>query len=375
MRTSLKPFQEWVDHYPERHRALAAQSPFIGYFCTYTPLELIHAAGFIPVRILGETGPLQNAYSLAPVFICHYMRRAMEKALAGEYTYLTGVVQGYTCDVACGLTNIWQENIPLAFYHTLPLPYNRNPEARTFFRDILRELTQKLNAHGGRFSLESLSRSNELYRKIRRHLLDLYERRYAGRLGLSAQELYCIISAGQVTPPETFLELLEGLRADLQNEIPAGKKGFPVLISGSLLEDRAMPAQLEHLGFRIVADDLCTGLRSFYAGELPGPEGEKDPLDLLIDHVNGHFPCPARSRAKERLPLLKELMARSGARGILFLVQKFCTPHLADYPLLAEALKKEGLPNLLLEIEDGAISGAQQTRLEAFLEIYGPEGC
>jgi len=28
----------------------------IGYFCTYTPIEIIHAAGFLHVRILGGTG-------------------------------------------------------------------------------------------------------------------------------------------------------------------------------------------------------------------------------------------------------------------------------------------------------------------------------
>jgi benzoyl-CoA reductase/2-hydroxyglutaryl-CoA dehydratase subunit BcrC/BadD/HgdB len=374
MRTSLKPFQEWVDHYPEKHRVLTAQSPLIGYFCTYTPLELIHAAGFIPVRILGEQGPVQKAYGLAPAFICYYMRRTMEKALTGEYAYLTGVVQGYTCDVACGLTNIWQENIPLRFYHTLPLPYNRTPEARTFFREILQELIQKLNAHGGRFSPESLARSNALYRKIRRHLLDLYERRYTGRLDLSARELYLIISAGQVAPPETFLALLEDLKAEIRNEAPREKKGFPILISGSLLEDLGRPGQLEALGFQIVADDLCTGLRSFYPPDVLETDENKDPLDLLIDRCQARFPCPARSRAKERFPLLKDLLARSGAKGVLFLVQKFCTPHLADYPLLAEALNKEGLPHLLLEIEEGEFTGAQRTRLEAFLEIHGPDG-
>ncbi|MCG6535744.1 MAG: 2-hydroxyacyl-CoA dehydratase family protein, partial [Syntrophales bacterium LBB04] len=352
MRNSLTPFQDWVDHYPERHRVLAAQRPFIGYFCTYTPVELIWASGFIPVRLLGGPGPFQRAERLVPSFICHYMRRILDKALNGEYAYLTGVVQGYTCDVACGLLNIWQENIPLDFYHTVPLPYNQNSESRIFFREAFQELLEKLNHHGGRFSLDSLERANQLYRGIRRLLLNLYERRYQGQLALSARDFYTIVQAGLVTPPETYLTLLEHLNSEIQSDPPLERKGYRVLVSGSLLDHPEIPDQLEDLGFQVVADDLCTGYRSFYSPFVLESDQEKEPIESLIDHYANHFPCPARSRAKDRFVLLKELMARSGAQGVIFLVKKFCTPHLADYPMLAEAFNGEGLPHILLELED-----------------------
>lgn len=368
----MKPFLEWVAHYPEKHLALADQRPIVGYFCTYTPIELIHASGFVPIRISGEPGPLQKAYGLVPSFICLYMRRALEKALEGKYDYLTGVVQGYTCDVACGLTNIWEENIRLDFYHTLPLPYNQTPEARDFYRSIFGELIQKLEAHGGRFSLESLARSRQLFQRIRGLLTDLYERRYNNSLDLSAKELCTIVLAGLVTPPEIYLSHLEDLVREMPDrDINNETRGFPVLISGSLLEDPGTLADLEALGFQIVADDLCTGLRSFYPPADQGPEEGIDPLDGLIERYIRHFPCPARTRAKDRFPLLMDLVRHSGAKGVIFLPQKFCTPHLADYPLLAEALKKDGLPHILLEIEDSGLTEAHRTRLEAFLEIYG----
>jgi len=370
MREFIKPFLDWIEHYPEKHRALAGQTPCIGYFCTYTPLELIYASGFVPVRILGGPGPFQKAERLVPSFICHYMRRILEKALTGEYAYLTGVVQGYTCDVACGLINIWRENIPLEFYHTVPLPYNLNPESRIFFREAFQELTEKLNRHGGHFSLDSLGRANQLYRRIRRLLLYLYERRYQGRLPLSAGDFYAVIQAGQVTPPETYLDLLEQLQPEIQNDSPPERKGFPVLVSGSLLDHPEIPDQLEDLGFRVVADDLCTGWRSFYSSSLLESNQDRDPVESLINHYAGHFPCPARSRARDRSVLFRELMTRAGAQGAIFLVKKFCTPHLADYPMLAEAFNREGLPYLLLELEDSGITGTHRTRLEAFLEIY-----
>jgi benzoyl-CoA reductase/2-hydroxyglutaryl-CoA dehydratase subunit BcrC/BadD/HgdB len=368
MRDSLQPFQDWVDHYPEKHLSLSKPMPMVGYFCTYTPIEIIKAAGFFPVRILGGSGPLQKVYSLAPSFICLYMRRALEKALAGEYQNLSGLVQAYTCDVACGLTNIWAENIRLGFYHTLPLPYNQNPEARAFFRSALLELIEKLNAQGGRFSLEALAQSLQLYQRIRSLLLDFYERRSSGCLYLSAKDLLIVVLAGFVTPPEIYLGYLETLLREVQGEeVVVANGGFPVLISGSLIEDPSILETLEDLGFRVVADDLCTGLRSFYPLTAQGD----DPLDCIIDRYFHHFPCPARHRAKDRFPLLMDLIQHSGAKGVIFLPQKFCTPHLADYPLLAEAFNKEGLPHILLEIEDSGLPEAHRTRLEAFLEIHG----
>ncbi len=45
--------------------------------------------------------------------------------------------------------------------------------------------------------------------------------------------------------------------------------------------------------------------------------------------------CASRVRAEDRLAMIRNLLDRSGARGVLFVVQKFCTPHLAVIPAKA----------------------------------------
>lgn len=90
----------------------------------------------------------------------------------------------------------------------------------------------------------------------------------------------------------------------------------------------------------------------------------------LIDRSVNRLPCPSRSRARQRIPFLIDLIWRSGTRGVIFLFQKFCTPHLADYPILRDELRKEGIPSLTLEMEaTGIMEGQLKTRLQSFMEM------
>ncbi len=351
-----------------RLNSLSREGKGIGYFCTYTPIELIHAAGFIPIRIMGGGDRIEKADSLTPNFICPFMRLALEKGLKGGFDSLSGIVQGYTCDVACGLINIWEENIGGRLYHTLPLPYNDTPESRNFFRSAILELLEKLEGIGGHFTEEALEQSLDIYGRIRSLILDLYEMRYRGALPLSASDFLYTVLAGFITSPEKYLEMLNVMVQKINGIEVKKDELIPVLVSGSVIEEPVIMEILEESGGRVVADDLCTGLRHFYPSR-----GEGDnPLNQLIDRYAHRFPCPSRARARDRVPLMVELIKRSGSRGVVFLFQKFCTPHLADHPILTEALRRENIPSIMIEMEETGINEGQlRTRFEGFFEMLG----
>lgn len=363
----VAPFTEAFHDYMKDLEILSGQGKkIIGYFCTYTPIEIIHAAGFLPVRILGSTGQVDRAYAFAPNFICPPLLLSLDKALEGRFNFLAGVVQAYTCDVACGMVNIWKENIGGEIYQTIPLPYNDNPGGRIFSRSVIEELIEKLSGMGGNITEESLDKSINLYTDIRRMILELYGMRYEGNLPLSVTDVHAVIQVGFVTPPEEYRTMLERLLKDVKKAENHNPTGVPVLISGSLIEEPRVLSILEQSGGSIVADDMCTGYRHFFP---PAGEGT-DALDRIIDRYIKRFPCPARTRAIHRMPLLMDLIQRSGARGVVFLFQKFCTPHLSDYPILREELSKEGVPNITVELEaTGIMEGQLRTRLQAFMEI------
>jgi benzoyl-CoA reductase/2-hydroxyglutaryl-CoA dehydratase subunit BcrC/BadD/HgdB len=364
----VEPFIQALNSHGQRLKMLSQSGQkVLGYFCSYTPIELIHAVGFLPARIMGGRGTIAAADQVSPAFICPYVRRALEKGLRDEYDFLSGVIQGYTCDVTCGATQIWEQNIGGELFHTIPLPYNDNPDARRFFRASILELIDKMQVIGGRFSEESLEDSLNLYREIRELSLELYAMRYDWRMPLAASQLLTVVLAGFVTPPEEYRSMIFELLSELRDATSSDMGDpVPVLVSGSLIEEPTILDLLEESGAKVVADDLCTGLRNFQPTSGQGG----DAIERLIDRYMNRIPCPARSRVTDRAPLFLRLMERSRARGVVFLLQKFCTPHLADHQSLVTELKKRGVPSLMVEMDETGINeGRLRTRFEAFFEM------
>jgi benzoyl-CoA reductase/2-hydroxyglutaryl-CoA dehydratase subunit BcrC/BadD/HgdB len=365
----IAPFLEAVRYRRQRLEGSASRgTKVIGYFCTYTPVELIHACGFLPVRIWGRTGPAEKACAQVPGFICPYMQLCLENALSGEFPFLSGLVQAYTCDVACGCVNIWKAAFPDLLVHSIPLPYNVSPEAGAYLRSCLEETVEKLVSAGGAFSDNALERSLDLYGRIREILSTLHEQRAQGTLALTSADLNVVVQAFFVSDPVHYLMMLERLVADLNACRSVLARGIPVLVSGSVVEDAGIVSLVEALGLRVAGDDLCTGLRAFTPASAPG----ESPLERVGNRIMKRFPCPARSRQSSRIPLLQDLAKSCGAQGVIFLFQKFCTPHLADYPAVSQALRDAGIPSILLELDGNAGMEAQTlTRLETFAGMVG----
>jgi len=369
---SIIAFKEAISTSPAKLTALSASGKkIIGYFCTYTPVEIIHAAGFLPVRITGGYGNIEKAYQHVPDFICPYMKRALEKALIGQYDFLSGLVQGYTCDAACGMVNVWQDTLPgLKMIHSVPFPYNNTPESNNYFKAVLSELILKLDAIGGNFSLSELKKSLDLYHQIRSQQYRLYQQRYKGNSCFSSSDLMTIIDAGTLMPQEEYLKLLEKLPDTVlghpEKQNPDAPVSIPVLVSGSLIEKPEVIDMIEATGGKVVADDLCNGLRQI----LPTDGKGEAPMDRLIHRYMNHFPCPSRSRAADRSRRLHDLLHQSHAKGVIFLIQKFCTPHLSDIPILSEPLKEKGFSSILIYMDETwQMEGQVKTRLEGFFEM------
>ena len=174
----------------------------IGYLCTYVPEEIIHAAGFSPVRIAPSTTPPTRADAHLQSYTCCLARSCLDQALAGKLNDLAGVVFAHTCDTLQGLADIWRESFPNLFVETVVGPVALNsPHAQKYLVAELRRFTATLEKHFDvRVTDDALRASIRVYNARRRALADFYAR----RAEFSAVEWFNVMNNALTNPPEEF---------------------------------------------------------------------------------------------------------------------------------------------------------------------------
>jgi bzd-type benzoyl-CoA reductase N subunit len=354
---SETPYRSWPERYPDRQA--------MGYVCTYAPEEIIHAAGFTPVRI--RTGPELPTQAEAHLqsFTCALCRSALHQALAGDLAFLSGLIFPHTCDTLQVLADIWHENFPELFVATVVQPLGLgSPSVRTYLRAELQRFRQDLAGFSGQpISDDSLRASIQLHNETRRLLSQLDNQRSR----LTARGFYAAVEASMVMPREQFNPLAAELVELLSEEDPR-QRGPRLILVGPVLDDSTVLDIMDDLGACVVGDDLCTGSRYF---DQPVAETEDgDPIGALADRYLNRCPCPAKHSSNfQRGERLLDLVEERRADGLVFTLQKFCDPHAFDYAIVKETLDAAGMPHLLLELEHTPAVGQLRTRLEAFLEM------
>jgi len=352
------PYRSWSERYPDRQA--------MGYICTYTPEEVIHAAGFTPVRL--RTGPELPTQAEAHLqsFTCALCRSTLHQALRGDLAFLSGLVFPHTCDTLQVLADIWRGNFPDLYVATVVQPLNLgSPSARPYLIAELQRFRQDLAGFSSQLiSDDSLKASIRLHNETRYLLSQLDNQRSR----LTARGFYATIEASMVMPKEQFNPLAAELVGLLSEENNEQQKGPRLILVGPVLDDPTVLDIIDDLGAGVVGADLCTGRRYF---DQPVAETEEsDPIEALADRYLKRRSCPTKHsphcpRGEHLLALVEERRAD----GLVFTLQKFCDPHAFDYAIVKETLDAAGVPHLLLELEHTPAVGQLRTRLEAFLEM------
>ncbi len=339
--------------------------PVIGTLCSYVPVEILHSMGVIPMRLWGQADDIYKADALLQSYICPPVRHLMAMGLEGRYDFLDGIVHCYTCDATCGLFNIWVRNLEPRFSHMISLPYMSIDEALEYAVAEYRVLIDKLESFThNEFSGDALEKAIALYGEARSQMLEIYGLKSRG-LSISYAEVYSMNVCSQVLPVEMMVKRLEEYLEEAKRKEPDGGRGRRTLLTGSVITDIPLMAFIEDAGCNIVADDTCLGLRLL--GE-PMPGGG-DPLERLASWYMARPPCASRADFPSRRRFLLDTLDAFEITAVVFAHQKFCDPHLSDYPFLKKVLEEAGVPSLHLEMEGEGFTGQIQTRLESFFEM------
>jgi len=322
----------------------------IGFMPIYVPREILHAAGVLPVGIMGGGDRLEiirgDAYFQS--YICHIPRSTIELALTQRLDALDGMLFPSICDVIRNLSGMWQMLFPDRYARYMDVPQNFDPEVGgRFWRHELETLRADLHSLGGRaITDEALRHSIAVYNENRRALRDLYQARSDRPWIFPIAEVYLLLRAGNVLPPEDHTALIrQYLDLAPQEEDRREQDVSRVVLVGMFCEQPPLGLllTLERAGCWIVDDDLLLGLR-WFGDDIPE---EGDPLDnLVIAYLEeGARTASVYQPEGRRGGWLVESVRQHRAEGVIFCAPSFCDPALLEQPMLVEALEEHDIPH------------------------------
>jgi bcr-type benzoyl-CoA reductase subunit C len=366
----FEPFHEIITHATRtilKHKKETGR-PVIGVMPAYFPLELIYAAGGLPVQLWGNSLALEKADAYLQSYCCSVARSVLELELSGT----AGMVKAYAftslCDTLINLREIYRR-LFLKPTLELSIPITRTKEARqTYIKSELDSVIKGLEEiTAQKLTAATLAEAADLYGRSRALQRKLYAIRRQKPGLMKNQDFYAALKAGFFLPPDVYNRMLENLLQELNARSYPQSNRPKILLTGMIFDPMAAYKILDELSVAIVDDDLANGWRTVAKGRLQ----VENLVEGITEYLFNPAPCCCiYNPDNDRHAYLLEKAKQSKADGVLFWYIKFCEPDAFDQPQLAQRLKEEGIPAAFIDLEL-SISNLEtiKTRLNAFCEI------
>lgn len=356
-------------------KAWVAQHPggkVMGHFQVYFPEEIAHAAGMLPVKIMGAGTSIECKQADARIasFVCSILRTSLELGLSGRLDFMSLFVTTPICDAARNVCGIWNRNFPNLTSQILYLPQNPNSgQAAEYLRGEYARILQLMEEMTGRkVTAEDLRRSIALFNENRRLLGELYRVKRETPWLISAVEAYTLTRAGGLMDREEHNRLLQQVLELLPSRPGKKQDRIRVVFEGGFCEQPPMDmlAVIQEACY-VVDDDLLIGLR--YLTAPVATEG--DPL-LNLAHAylehSTYSPVQHDSR-KPKEHMLLERVKNAGAEAVIVAAAKMCEPGLEEQVGYSQALDAAGIPHMVVEFEEKmTIFEQMRMEIETFVE-------
>lgn len=341
--------------------------PKIGYFCSYTPVELIRAAGFHPVRIKGSEQESSSANEMLCGNICPYIKAVVDQKINGNLEDFKGMVFVNSCDGMRRLYDAWVklDEGKKSFNYIIDIPKNTDDAAVFYYANLLKNFKEKLESF---FTLkihhDDINQSITLYNAVREKVRQFLHRYWSGYIGQSGYEIFSLLKKGVNVVPEKFQTYLTHIMK--QREDIRDTRDVPRLfVWGSIMENEKIMKIIEDAGAKVVAEDLCNGSRYFDAQI----NVSDDPILSIARRYIMRSPCSRMVNIFERINKVLAVMQEKSIHGAIYHTLKFCDHNLLDYPMIKKTFHEKNIPLLHLNCDSTFSSEGQiKTRVEAFLE-------
>jgi benzoyl-CoA reductase subunit C len=331
----------------------------VGYMPIYVPREIIHAAGMLPLGIVGGGDQLEVIHGDAyyQSYICRIPRSTIELGVSGRLDFVDGMLFPSICDVIRNLSGMWKLMFPNVYSRYFDVPQNyRDDTGGNFYVNELIELRHDLgNLRGKPISDDELRRSIATYNENRQLVRDLYAFRAEKPWQAPAAEVYLVVRAGLVLPVEEHSAMLREYLAAVRAEERPMRDNCRVVLTGMFCEQPPLNLikSLELSGCYVVDDDLLLVTR-WLIGDVAVEGDSIENLALAFLHHSESTAAKYEPNQKEKGQHLVRAVKRSGAEGVIFAAPSFCDPALLERPMLQHVLKDAGIPYIAFKYAENS---------------------
>jgi len=346
-----------------------------GIFCTFTPLEILDAAGFTAVSLCGMSGEtIPDAEAHLPKNLCPLIKSSYGFAVSDKcpYTYFSDlIVAESTCD---GKKKMYELLDRIRPTYVLHLPQGVNVGAR---EQWIKEMHRFISFLEQRFNIkitdEALRQAARLRNEERRSRMALMELQKLDPPPAKGLDLYKTLEgAGFVFEVEQRIKQLNDLKDSLESSYNSGERPVKpsdrrILVTGCPIGGvlNKTVKLIEDNGGVVTCFENCSGIKAAY--QLVDTEAE-DIVAAIADRYLD-IGCSVMTPNPIRFELLKKLVKEYKIDGIVEIDLQCCTPYIIESHSVKNEMRKLGMPYIQIETDYSESDiGQLSTRLEAFLE-------
>jgi benzoyl-CoA reductase/2-hydroxyglutaryl-CoA dehydratase subunit BcrC/BadD/HgdB len=281
------------------------------------------------------------------------------------------VVAENTCDSKKKMYELLADYVPI---YVIDLPQRPDsPEALNYFLAELNKFKGAMERlTGSKVPDEQLKKEIESSNETRKLFHRLYNLRKTDPPPISGLDVLKILQKQYFLSPDELKKslcmLIQEVEQEKADRESSDKGRRPrIMVSGCPMAggNTKVPEIIESKGGVIVAEESCTGTRSFW--DLV--DEKKDPMLALAERYI-KIPCSCMSPNDRRIDNILELAREFKVDGVVCYTLQFCHGYNIEKYRVQQALKKEGIPMLAIETDYGD-SDVEQIglRVDAFLEM------
>lgn len=348
----------------------------VGYLCSYTPLEIIEAAGASAVGLCGTSDEvIPAAEEVLPANLCPLIKSTYGFAYSQKcpFTYFSDLIVGETtCD---GKKKMYELLADLKPVHVLRLPQGRAQAwERGGWLEECRLLKEDLERiYGITITDDDLREAARCRNRLRAAQLALFGLQERQPPAIGGVELMSTMFAGTFNFDVTaYTESLERLYAERLAQAEAGESKVRadakrILITGCPVGGviNKIGATVERNGGVIVCQDDCSGERT--AQMMIDPEAPDIMAAIAARYlkINCSVMTPNEGRFENTLAMIEKYHVD----GVIENVLTACHTFNVEAAKMERAVEDAGIPYMKIETDySQGDMGQIETRIAAFIE-------